>query len=247
MSNDFSWLEIRWFRDERDSPLTFKFKTSLNIIIEFESNLAKRSQDRPLINLSNVQQKWLYPLWSEYFLLFKAYTYFYGTFLSALNCFLNHNFCCPIGNKLILLTHLCYRFSSILLLSEFRIFPKKFKYFFPFPEQQKNYLKTSTLIYWKWSTYWWLVFLEQPVYVDISVLIVLFSTSVPRSVTFWEGRYAQKDSINDLNVLGQSPIRVCQKQGAERRAKEIGDTVPLKRTPVVCCVVSCEFLHLPLL
>lgn len=47
---------------ERDSPLTFKFKTSLNSMIEFASvNLAKRWQCHPLINLGNVQQKLFYP------------------------------------------------------------------------------------------------------------------------------------------------------------------------------------------
>lgn len=57
----FSWLNIRWLRFERDSPLSFKFKESLNEDLAFyEVNLSKSSRGRPIQSL-NIPQEPLYP------------------------------------------------------------------------------------------------------------------------------------------------------------------------------------------
>lgn len=62
--NNFSWLTISWIRVQRTDPLSFKFKTTCNSLIDFETvNLDKNKSKRGpnLRNFSNVQQHILYP------------------------------------------------------------------------------------------------------------------------------------------------------------------------------------------
>ncbi|CAG5001542.1 unnamed protein product [Parnassius apollo] len=58
---DFNWLNIRWLRFERNHPLQFQFKETLNADMPFyKVDLSKKQQGRPAY-LYNIQQGPLYP------------------------------------------------------------------------------------------------------------------------------------------------------------------------------------------
>lgn len=57
----FSWLKIRWLRFERASPISLKFKETLNEDIAFETvDLNKTARGRKITSLA-IQQDQLYP------------------------------------------------------------------------------------------------------------------------------------------------------------------------------------------
>ncbi|CAG9773484.1 unnamed protein product [Ceutorhynchus assimilis] len=57
----YSWLKIRWFRFERDSPFKFKYKETLNEMIDFnEVSLAKAGKGKQPVSLPENQDV-LYP------------------------------------------------------------------------------------------------------------------------------------------------------------------------------------------
>lgn len=59
---EFNWLKIRWLRFERNHPLQFKFKETLNVDTPFyEVDIGKKKQGRPIKNLHHIQQDPLYP------------------------------------------------------------------------------------------------------------------------------------------------------------------------------------------
>ncbi|CAG4956555.1 unnamed protein product [Parnassius apollo] len=58
---DLNWLNIRWLRFERNHPLQFQFKETLNADMPFyKVDLSKKQQGRPAY-LCNIQQGPLYP------------------------------------------------------------------------------------------------------------------------------------------------------------------------------------------
>lgn len=60
--HNFSWLKIRWLRFERVSPISLKFKETLNEDIAFETvDLNKTRPGRKISSLTTIQQEPLYP------------------------------------------------------------------------------------------------------------------------------------------------------------------------------------------
>lgn len=60
---NFSWLNIRWLRFIRGSPISLYFKETMNEEMEFtEVNLRKATKGRPLQSLASIDQTVLYPV-----------------------------------------------------------------------------------------------------------------------------------------------------------------------------------------